>query len=201
MLACSSPKLFAACHVLLRRLVPRHPPCALIHLTSNRFALLAQDVVGLRSRLDRRTVVRLTRLASPAYSCTQNHSRLPRPPRRARRYAALPSTVGSADSFYASVSLKDTAPFASTPIGRLLSRFDSYGASLESQRLRPLLSLSPWFSISWPLQGRVGLVARRTPARDRAEVGLIKYGPHRICAWTVLLYMRTEVRVFRRVDL
>ena len=28
-LICSSPQLFAACHVLLRRLVPRHPPYAL----------------------------------------------------------------------------------------------------------------------------------------------------------------------------
>ena len=27
---CSSPGLFAACHVLLRLLVPRHPPCALL---------------------------------------------------------------------------------------------------------------------------------------------------------------------------
>ena len=27
---CSSPQLFAAYHVLLRLLVPRHPPCALI---------------------------------------------------------------------------------------------------------------------------------------------------------------------------
>ena len=26
---CSSPKLFAACHVFHRLLVPRHPPCAL----------------------------------------------------------------------------------------------------------------------------------------------------------------------------
>ena len=30
---CSSPQLFAACHVLRRLLVPRHPPYALIHLT------------------------------------------------------------------------------------------------------------------------------------------------------------------------
>ena len=29
-LICSSPQLIAACHVLLRRLVPRHPPYALI---------------------------------------------------------------------------------------------------------------------------------------------------------------------------
>ena len=30
---CSSPPLFAAYHVFLRLLVPRHPPCALIRLT------------------------------------------------------------------------------------------------------------------------------------------------------------------------
>ena len=29
---CNSPQLFAACHVLLRRLVPRHPPYALSSL-------------------------------------------------------------------------------------------------------------------------------------------------------------------------
>ena len=32
---CSSPKLIAACHVFHRLLVPRHPPCALIRLTSH----------------------------------------------------------------------------------------------------------------------------------------------------------------------
>ena len=31
---CSSPKLIAACHVFHRLLVPRHPPCALLCLTS-----------------------------------------------------------------------------------------------------------------------------------------------------------------------
>ena len=30
---CSSPQLFAACHVLLRHLMPRHSPCALYSLT------------------------------------------------------------------------------------------------------------------------------------------------------------------------
>ena len=34
LLICSSPKLFAAYHVFHRLLVPRHPPCALIRLTS-----------------------------------------------------------------------------------------------------------------------------------------------------------------------
>ncbi len=32
-LICSSPRLFAAYHVFLRLLVPRHPPCALLCLT------------------------------------------------------------------------------------------------------------------------------------------------------------------------
>ena len=31
-LICSSPRLFAACHVLLRLLMPRHSPCALFRL-------------------------------------------------------------------------------------------------------------------------------------------------------------------------
>ena len=30
---CASPQLIAACHVLLRLLMPRHSPCALVHLT------------------------------------------------------------------------------------------------------------------------------------------------------------------------
>ena len=35
-LICSSPKLIAACHVLLRLLMPRHSPCALISFTSSK---------------------------------------------------------------------------------------------------------------------------------------------------------------------
>ena len=37
-LMCSSPQLFAAYRVLLRLPVPRHPPCALLHLTITAFA-------------------------------------------------------------------------------------------------------------------------------------------------------------------
>ena len=40
MLICSSPRLFAAYHVLLRLLMPRHSPCALLRLT---FLLLSQQ--------------------------------------------------------------------------------------------------------------------------------------------------------------
>ena len=36
-LICSSPRLFAACHVLLRLLMPRHPPCALLCLNFSRY--------------------------------------------------------------------------------------------------------------------------------------------------------------------
>ena len=35
--ACGSPRIFAAYHALLRRSVPRHPPCALLRLTGNLF--------------------------------------------------------------------------------------------------------------------------------------------------------------------
>ncbi len=34
---CSFPQLFAAYHVFLRLLVPRHPPCALVRLIFKRF--------------------------------------------------------------------------------------------------------------------------------------------------------------------
>ena len=39
MCICHSPQLFAAYHVFLRLLVPRHPPCALIRFTSIDIAL------------------------------------------------------------------------------------------------------------------------------------------------------------------
>ena len=38
MLICSSPWLIAAYHVLLRLLMPRHSPCALVRLTSSKLA-------------------------------------------------------------------------------------------------------------------------------------------------------------------
>ena len=47
MLMCSSPRLIAACHVLLRLLMPRHSPCALISLTI--FLVLRKNYAGHRS--------------------------------------------------------------------------------------------------------------------------------------------------------
>ena len=37
---CTFPQLIAACHVLLRLLMPRHSPCALLRLTSSSFPSL-----------------------------------------------------------------------------------------------------------------------------------------------------------------
>ena len=45
-LICSSPKLFAACRVLHRLLMPRHSPCALIRLT-----FVAASFASIRFRL------------------------------------------------------------------------------------------------------------------------------------------------------
>ncbi len=47
---CSSPQLFAAYHVFRRLLVPRHPPCALICLTSRCIALQL-SFISLRTRM------------------------------------------------------------------------------------------------------------------------------------------------------
>ena len=44
---CSSPQLFAAYHVFLRLLVPRHPPCALSCLTSYLLFSIALENRGL----------------------------------------------------------------------------------------------------------------------------------------------------------
>ena len=49
--ACGSPKLIAACHVFLRRLLPRHPPCALSSLTT-KFTRCTASSVASRPSLD-----------------------------------------------------------------------------------------------------------------------------------------------------
>ena len=52
---CTSPQLIAACHVLLRRPVPRHPPCALdifppdIYLSSRKAPGLTKIVMSVSS--------------------------------------------------------------------------------------------------------------------------------------------------------
>ena len=48
--ACGSPRLIAACHVLHRRLLPRHPPCALSSLTT-KFTRRTASLVVRRSSL------------------------------------------------------------------------------------------------------------------------------------------------------
>ena len=51
---CSSPQLFAACHVLLRLPVPRHPPYALSNLTN-------QDLPVASGRIFSFTIVNLVK--------------------------------------------------------------------------------------------------------------------------------------------
>ena len=53
LLICSSPRLFAAYHVFLRLLVPRHPPCALLRLTFlfTSSVMLLRSVPGFHSRI------------------------------------------------------------------------------------------------------------------------------------------------------
>ena len=62
--ACGSPMLFAACHVLLRRLVPWHPPCALLRLITSILRL----VTFFRS-IDFLIATGLLRLSSRLSSC------------------------------------------------------------------------------------------------------------------------------------
>ena len=56
--ACGSPGLIAACHVLHRLLLPRHPPCALssltIKLTRHTAAHFDQSLLSLSSRAKHR---------------------------------------------------------------------------------------------------------------------------------------------------
>ena len=68
---CSFPQLIAACHVLLRLLVPRHPPCALCYLTS--CLSFAHIAALLFSRSDAH-ILRYAPLRSPsrALHCEQN---------------------------------------------------------------------------------------------------------------------------------
>ena len=43
---CTFPQLIAACHVLLRLLMPRHSPCALLRLTSSQFSALINFMIS-----------------------------------------------------------------------------------------------------------------------------------------------------------
>ena len=47
-LICSSPQLFAACHVLRRLLMPRHSPCALLSLNFSWFSCLSYRLIIVR---------------------------------------------------------------------------------------------------------------------------------------------------------
>ena len=48
---CGSPRLIAACHVLHRLLLPRHPPCALSSLTIKFTQYTGQSAISIRLNL------------------------------------------------------------------------------------------------------------------------------------------------------
>ena len=58
---CGSPKLIAACHVLHRLLLPRHPPCALSSLTTK----FTQSIGGLAAAHAPRNLMMLMLCSSP----------------------------------------------------------------------------------------------------------------------------------------
>ena len=60
--ACGSPMLFAACHVLLRCLVPWHPPCALLRLITSILRLVTTSS-GLLTFIFRNWSLRLSRIS------------------------------------------------------------------------------------------------------------------------------------------
>ena len=67
---CSSPQLFAACHVLLRLPVPRHPPCALCCLTNFTYVRVQHRISSIVFTLSENLLVflfnnRLSKLLLP----------------------------------------------------------------------------------------------------------------------------------------
>ena len=82
MVACTSPSLFAACHVLHRLHAPRHPPCALssltIKLAQNKPSCLDQEllqptcVLSLSSLLSSKAISRNLYL----FSCQRSKTAL-----------------------------------------------------------------------------------------------------------------------------
>ena len=79
--ACGSPRLIAACHVLHRLLLPRHPPCALSSLTTKftqhtqeRFPLSA---ISLQLKTSPNTPLKLYGPLDPAPRTLASASTLP----------------------------------------------------------------------------------------------------------------------------
>ena len=68
-LICSSPKLFAACHVLHRLLMPRHSPCALFSLTYLRVGLLTSslELCRLNRRLHKIVFTQFRKIKVPHF--------------------------------------------------------------------------------------------------------------------------------------
>ena len=75
MVICTSPQLIAACHVLRRLLLPRHPPYALISLI---LCLSFAHIAALLLRRFDAHILRYALLRSPsrALHCEQNSAHI-----------------------------------------------------------------------------------------------------------------------------
>ena len=125
---CGSPRLIAACHVLLRLSMPRHSPCALISLTSSKQSLFrSEHPLGYSS---------LHSLASP----------LPREPAcaglRSDRFWFSSRIMQASDSVHCSFVLpfkKSTKIYFVTSL--LLARNFLLAFTVQFSRCRPLILL------------------------------------------------------------
>ena len=125
---CGSPRLIAACHVLLRLSMPRHSPCALISLTSSKQSpFRSEHPLGYSS---------LHSLASP----------LPREPAcaglRSDRFWFSSRIMQASDSVHCSFVLpfkKSTKVYFVTSL--LLARNFLLAFTVQFSRCRPLILL------------------------------------------------------------
>ena len=125
---CGSPRLIAACHVLLRLSMPRHSPCALISLTSSKQSLFrSEHPLGYSS---------LHSLASP----------LPRKPAcaglRSDRFWFSSRIMQASDSVHCSFVLpfkKSTKVYFVTSL--LLARNFLLAFTVQFSRCKPLILL------------------------------------------------------------
>jgi hypothetical protein len=95
--ACGSPRLFAACHVLLRLSAPRHPPCTLSSLTNLELHTYTRRILSLLTRFS----CQGTWISGIRASCAPWHrNRASQMLRATRFHAALVSTKNSCLPFH-----------------------------------------------------------------------------------------------------
>ena len=141
---CSSPKLFAAYHVFHRLLVPRHPPCALLSLSTRIYSVICGGRVvfpGFPSRRLRGAWGTLFKLLSLAFIRPVSSRAYPR-----MSLTTLPSLwEGQSDIFfslYAVFKVRSISSRQGSPGGMGLSGLEPPTSRLSGVRSN-LLSYKP----------------------------------------------------------